>query len=71
MLTLDIMTAYTNKRESNMKVLKESTQYKLLETKEIEWVGNYQIVNKIKLEGAYIFDDYKEALNKFNKLNQE
>lgn len=53
-----------------MKILNESENYRLLETKEIEFVGNYQIVSIVEIKAPYIFDDYEDALKKFDKLTK-
>lgn len=56
-----------------MKILHEGSRYSLWETKEIELVGNYQIIDKSteNWEMPSLFDCYDEALNKFNKLENK
>ena len=55
-----------------MIIIKDGKRYNLLETKEIELVGNYQIVDKApKNDMPRIFDDLQEALKKFDELNMQ
>lgn len=61
----------SDKRENKMKIIKENEKYKLVETKEIEYLGNYQVIRKNIYEPPFIFDDYNDALIKFNKLEKE
>ena len=56
-------------------IIKETPRYRLVETKAIELVGNYQILdlNEDDEERSMpkIFDDLEDALKKFEKLTQE